>query len=74
MGTDHGNDARKLGEHRQKEESCQSIIVAIPKDGRVRARKDEKVGKCRDLASEVRRMCAVRTRVIIGIISLKGEE
>ena len=27
----------------QKEESCKSIIVTIPEDGRVRAREDEKV-------------------------------
>ena len=73
-GTYHGNDARRLVEHRQKEESCQSIIVTIPDDGRVRAREDEKVEKYRDLASDVGGMCVVRTRVIIGIISLKGEE
>ena len=48
--------------------------VTIPDNGRVRAREDEKVEKCRDLASEVRGMFAVKTRVIIGIISLKGEE
>ena len=36
----------------------------------MRAREDKKVGKCRDLASEVRGLCAVKTRVII---SLKGE-
>ena len=63
-----------LGEHRQKEESCQSIIVTIPEDGRVRAREDEKVEKYQDLAIEVGGMCDVRTRVIIGIINLKGEE
>ena len=50
------------------------MIVTIPEDGRVRARVDEKVEKCRDLASEVRGMCAVKTRVIIGKISLNGEE
>ena len=50
------------------------MIVAIPEDGRVRAREVETVEKCRDLASEVRGMCAVKTRVITGIISLKGEE
>ena len=40
----------------------------------MRAREDEKVEKYRDLVSEVREMCAVRTRLIIAIISLKGEE
>ena len=63
-----------LGEHRQKEGSCESIFATIPEDVRVRAREDEKDEKCRDLASEIRGMCAVQTRVIIGTISLKGEE
>ena len=40
----------------------------------MRAREDEKVEKYQDLAGDFRGMCAVRTRVIIGIISLKGEE
>ena len=40
----------------------------------MRAREDEKVEKCRDLASELRGMCAVKTRVIIGTITLKDEE
>ena len=40
----------------------------------MRAREDENVEKYQDLAREVRGMCAVRTMVIIGIISLKGEE
>ena len=40
----------------------------------MRAREDEKVEKYRDLACDVGGMCVVRTRVIIGIISLKGEE
>ena len=71
MGTDNGNDA---SEHRQKEESSQSIIVTIPEDGRVRAGEDQKVEKYQDLVSDVRGMCALRTRLIIGIISSKGEE
>ena len=48
--------------------------ITYKEDGGVRARKDEKVEKYRDLTSEVRGMCAVKTRVIIGIISLKDEE
>ena len=39
----------------------------------MRAREDEKVEKYQTLASDVRGMCAVRTRPIIVIISLKGE-
>ena len=73
MRTDHGNEARRLlCEHRQKEETYESLIVTTPDDGRVRAREHEKDGKCRDLASELRGMCAVKARVIIGIIRLKG--
>ena len=40
----------------------------------MRAREDEKVETYRDLASDVRGMCAVRTRVIIEIFSVKGED
>ena len=59
----------------KKEKSCQIIDVPIPEDGRVREKGDEKVEKYQDLASEVNRMCSGRTKgVIIGIISLKGEE
>ena len=55
----------------KKEKSCESIIVIIPEDGRVRASEDEKFEKYQDLKSEVRGMCAVRTRVIIGINSFE---
>ena len=57
----------------KKGKSCQIIDVPIPEDGRVRKKEDEKVEKYQDLASEIKRMCSVRTRVIIGIFSLKGE-
>ena len=40
----------------------------------MRSREDEKVEKYRDLASNVSGMCAVRTRVVIEIFSVKGEE
>ena len=40
----------------------------------MRSREDEKVEKYRDLESDVTEMCAIRTRAIIGIISLKGGE
>ena len=40
----------------------------------MRARGDEKAEKCRDLASEVGGMFAVKTRVIIRTITLKDEE
>ena len=57
--------------HRQ---SCEIVGVPIPEDGRVKEKEDEKVEKYRGLASEVGRMYSVRTRLMIGIISLKGEE
>ena len=63
-----------LGERRQEEKSCESIIVTIPEDERVRAREDEKVQKYQNLGSDVTGMFAVKTRGIIGKISLKGEE
>ena len=40
----------------------------------MRASEAEKVEKCPDLASEVRGICAVKTRVINGAISLEDEE
>ena len=40
----------------------------------MRARENEKVEKYQNLASDVRRMCTVRARLLIVIISLKGEE
>ena len=72
-------EARRLGLViiNKREKGCQSIIiiVSIQEDGRVRAKEDEKVEKYPDFASESRRMCSVRTRMIIGIIiSFKGEE
>ena len=38
----------------KSEKNCQIIDVAIPEDGRVRAKEDEKVEKYQDLAREVR--------------------
>ena len=38
--------------------------MAIPEDGRVREKEDEKVGKYQDLAREVRKIWGVRTKVI----------
>ena len=63
-----------LDEHRQRDEGCESIIVTIPEDGRVRAREDEKVEKYQNLVSEFRGMSAVKTGAISGIITLKDEE
>ena len=40
----------------------------------MRAKEDEKDEKCRDLVSDVRGTCAVKARVIIETIGLKGEE
>ena len=54
--------------------------MAIPEDGRVRAKEDEKVEKYQDLAREVRKMWEVRRKVItivvgaLGTVSLRLKE
>ena len=40
----------------KKENNCQIIDVAIPDDGRVRAKEDEKVEKNQDFARKIRKM------------------
>ena len=52
--------------------SCQIIDVAIPEDGRVREKKDEKVEKYQNLAREVRKMSGVRTKVIPVVVRALG--
>jgi len=56
VGTDHEIGARRpdLVITDKRDKSCQIIDVAIPEDGRVREREDEKVEKYQDLAREVR--------------------
>ena len=60
--------------------TAKSSDVAIPEDGRVRAKEDEKVEKYQDLAREVRKMWGVRIKVIpivvgaLGTMSLKLKE
>ena len=46
--------------------------MAIPEDGRVRAKEDEKVEKYQDLAREVRKMWGVRTEVIPIVVGALG--
>ena len=46
--------------------------MAIPEDGRVRAKEDEKVEKYQDLATEVRKMWGVRTKVIPIVVGALG--
>ena len=41
----------------KSENNCQIIDVAIPEDGRVRAKEDGKVQKYQDLAREIRKVC-----------------
>ena len=48
----------------KRDRRCQIIDVAIPEDGRVREKEDEKIEKYQDLAREVRRMWGVRAKVI----------
>ena len=46
--------------------------MAIPVDGRVRAKEDEKVEKYQDLAREVRKIWGVRTKVIPIVVGTLG--
>ncbi|XP_068717289.1 uncharacterized protein [Montipora capricornis] len=64
----------------KSKKNCQIIDVAIPEDERVRAIEDEKVEKYQNLATEVRKMWGVRTKVIpivlraLGTIPLRLKE
>ena len=46
--------------------------MAIPEDGRVRAKEDEKVEKYQDIAREVRKIRGVRTKVITIVVGALG--
>ena len=46
--------------------------MAVPEDERVRAKEDGKVEKYRDLATEVRNMWGVRTKVIPIVVRALG--
>ena len=52
--------------------TAKSSDVAIPEDGRVRAKEDEKVEKYQDLAREVRKMWGVRIKVIPIVVGALG--
>ena len=56
----------------KSDRSCQIIDVAIPEDGRVREKEDEKIEKYQDLAREVRRMWGVRSKVIPVVVGALG--
>ena len=56
----------------KSEKNCQIIEVAIPEDGRVRAKEDEKVVKYQDFAREVRKIWGVRTKVIPMVVGALG--
>ena len=64
--TDHEIGARRpdLMIIDKRDRSCQIIDVAIPEDGRVREKKDEKIEKYQDLAREARGMWGVRSKLI----------
>ena len=82
VGTDHEIEARRpdLLIIDKSEKNCQIIDVAVPEDERVRAIEEEKVEKYQDLATEVRKMWGVRTKVIpielraLGTIPLRLKE
>ena len=56
----------------KSEKNCQIIDVAIPEDGRVAAKEDEKVEKYQDLGREVRKIRGVRTKVIPIVVGALG--
>ena len=64
--TDHELGARSpdLLIVNKREKSCQIIDVAIPENGRVRKKEDEKVEKYQNLAKEVWKMYDAMTKVI----------
>ena len=70
--TDHEIGARRpdLMIIDKRERSCQIIDVAIPEDGRVREKEDEKIKKYQDLAREVRGMLGVRSKVIPVVVGI----
>ena len=72
--TDHEIEARRpdLFIIDKSEKNCQIIDMAIPEDGRVKAKEDEKLEKYQDLAREVRKMWGVRTEVIPIVVGALG--
>ena len=72
--TDHEIESRRpdLLIIDKSEKNCQNIDVAIPEDGRVRAKEDEKVEKYQDLAREVRKMWGVTKKVIPIVVGALG--
>ena len=72
--TDHEIEARRpdLLIIDKSEKNCQIIDVAIPENGRMRAKEYEKVEKYQDLAREVRKMWGVRPKVIPIVVGALG--
>ena len=74
VGTDHeiGSRRRDLVIIDKRDKGCQIIDAAIPENGRVREKEDEKVEKYQDLAREVRKMWVARTKVIPVVVGALG--
>ena len=72
--TDHDIGARRpdMMIIDKSDRSCQIIDVAIPEDGRVGEKEDEKIEKFQDLARDVRRMWGVRSKVIPVVVGALG--
>ena len=72
--TDHEIEARRpdLLIIDKSEKNRQIIDVAIPEDGRVRAKEDEKVEKYQDLVRKVQKMWGVRTKMIPTVVRALG--
>ena len=56
----------------KRDRNCQLIDVAIPEDGKVREKEDEKIENYLDLARDVRRMWGARSKVISLVVGALG--
>ena len=56
----------------KSKKSCHTIDVAIPEDGRVIEKEDEKVKRYQNLARELRRMWEVKTKVVPVVLGALG--
>ena len=56
----------------KSKKSCHIIDVAIPEDSGVKEKEEEKIEKYQNLASELRRMWEVKTKVVPNVLETLG--
>ena len=56
----------------KSKKSCHVIDVAIPEDSGVKEKGEEKIEKYQNLASELRRMWEVKTKVVPNVLGALG--